>query len=292
MRGQKSVATKPVVRRAMELGAVTVRIVETDITLCQVDAVVNAANTLSFMPMDGGVSGALRNACKPAKVTGALKKWWDNEGGEHYDKKLATTQAGVQPAMGGLQDRGVQHIVHAVGPNWSDYPIKDTTFRVVTKKIKRTVRRALCACGRVGARSVALPAISGGIFTHYKEGTDIKEREQLAARQAVLEAVLVWVSKNGGASCVRSIDLVDLPRSKLGCVHMFVEVFDKVVRLRHEPEPPPLSSPPLLSPPLPSSSPEQQLELEQNIFAEEKLVGDLEGLAVKDEPLDLEPGAV
>lgn len=227
----------PVVRRTVDLGSVIVSVVETDIVQCKVDTIVNAANMLSFMPMDGGVSGALRNACKPEKVTGALKKWWDEEGREHNDKKLATTQAGVQPAAGALRERGVVNIVHAVGPIWADYPIKDTTFKLVTKKIKRTVRRALSAADRVGACKVALPAISGGIFTHYKEGTDIKEREQAAAREAVVQAVFSWVRKNSGASSIRAIHLVDLPRSSKGCVHLFVEAFDKVLaRSQHQKE--------------------------------------------------------
>ena len=52
-----------------------IRVVEADITLSRVDAVINAANSGSFKPMDGGLSGALRNACLPDDVTGVVKRF-------------------------------------------------------------------------------------------------------------------------------------------------------------------------------------------------------------------------
>lgn len=187
---------KTIVRRTTNVGPLSISIVESDITLMRVDAVVNAANSLSFTPMDGGVSGALRNACRPDTVTGAQKAWWDANGTEHSDVKLPSTQAGVQRSAGMLASRGVQFIVHAVGPIWTDYPIKQSTFRIVLPLIQQTVTRALNAAARVGARSCAVPAISGGIFTHWKEGSDIKEREQQAAREAVVRAVFEWADQN------------------------------------------------------------------------------------------------
>eukprot|EP00164_Ancoracysta_twista_P003206 GFYU01004279.1.p1 GENE.GFYU01004279.1~~GFYU01004279.1.p1 ORF type:complete len:266 (+),score=63.66 GFYU01004279.1:131-928(+) len=209
-----------------------VRVVEVDIVSCRVDAIVNAANSLSFMPMDGGVSGALRNACKPASVTGLVKRWWDQKGVMQETKKVPTTQAGVQEAAGGLKERGVKYIVHAVGPIWTDYPIEEATFDSILPRIRRTVKRALNACARVEATTCALPAISGGIFTHWKPNSDIKEREQAAARVAVVEAVFRWVETNPG-SCIERIDIVDLPKNKKGAVHMFVQAFDSVSSRAH-----------------------------------------------------------
>lgn len=91
------------------------------------------------------------------------KKWWDDNGVEHMDVKLPTTQAGVQVSSGALLERGVTHIVHAVGPIWTDYKIEEKTFNIVSRKIKITVKRALNAVSRLGARSCALPSISGGM---------------------------------------------------------------------------------------------------------------------------------
>mmetsp|Transcript_44271 Transcript_44271/g.89411 ORF Transcript_44271/g.89411 Transcript_44271/m.89411 type:complete len:93 (-) Transcript_44271:51-329(-) len=80
-------ASEAVVHRTVQVGSVTISVVEVDICLAEVDAIVNAANSLSFMPMDGGVSGALRNACKPDVVVGAEKLWWDDNGDEHRGAK-------------------------------------------------------------------------------------------------------------------------------------------------------------------------------------------------------------
>ena len=52
------------VHRTARVGDVTISVIEADISSATTEAVVNAANSLSFMPMDGGVSGALRNACR------------------------------------------------------------------------------------------------------------------------------------------------------------------------------------------------------------------------------------
>ena len=148
--------------RTSRVGAINILLVEGDITFAPVDALVNAANMLSFMQMDGGVSGAIRNACRPAVVTEKPKTWWDDKGVEHSDIKLAVTQAGVQMAAGALGARGVRWVIHAVGPNWSDYPVGSRAFALVVPRIKRTVQRALQAAARIGAKSVAIPPISGG----------------------------------------------------------------------------------------------------------------------------------
>ena len=97
--------------RTSRVGAVNILLVEGDITFAPVDALVNAANMVSFMQMDsdGGVSGAIRNACRPAVVTEKPKTWWDDKGVEHSDIKLAVTQAGVQMAAGVLGAREMGH---------------------------------------------------------------------------------------------------------------------------------------------------------------------------------------
>jgi O-acetyl-ADP-ribose deacetylase (regulator of RNase III) len=213
--------------------------------------------------MDGGVSGALRRACAPADVVRQPKRWWDDLGAERSSIKLPSTQAGIQPAAGGLLERGVQHIVHAVGPTWTDYPIAEKTFGIVQPQIRRTVRRALTAAESVGARSVALPAVSGGIFTHWKEGSDIHEREQREARRAVLQAVFRWAEKKASdnaaasagdaapssavaaaaaesstssaapmpaaSSSLTEIFVCDLPRRSRGAVHLFIEEWDALI---------------------------------------------------------------
>ena len=131
-------------------------------------------------------------------------------------------------------ESGVQYVIHAFGPIWTDYPIAEETFGKVVPRIKRTVRRSLSAAARVGVSSVGMPAVSGGIFTHWSTGSDIKQREQRAARRAVVEAVLAWIDKHGDTSGIARVELCDLPRKQLGHVDMFVEEFDAVMALRHQ----------------------------------------------------------
>lgn len=135
----------------------------------------------------------------------------------HNDIKLPTTQAGVHPATGILSSRGVKHIIHAVGPIWTDYKIADSTFKIVTKKIKLTVWNALNLATRIDCLSCALPAISGGIFTHYRVDSDIKEREQRAARKAVLEAVLQWAREHNSDNNVNTDNNNNSLTSSEGC---------------------------------------------------------------------------
>jgi len=127
-----------VVRRVdLESGAVEV--VQGDLTLEEVDAIVNAAN--SQLLHGGGLAGAIVRrggrtiqeesfAVAPVEVGHA-----------------AVTGAGALPC---------RWVIHAVGPQWGegDEP----------RKLRSAVRSSLDRAADLGARSVALPAISTGIF--------------------------------------------------------------------------------------------------------------------------------
>ena len=182
--------------------------------------------------------------------------------------KLPVTQAGVQPAAGGLAERGVKYIIHAVGPTWTDWSISEKTFTIVLPLIQETVHRALDAAVRMKVRSIAIPAVSGGIFTHYRvDQPQVKEREQRAARKAVLEAVLQWTSQHTpgnlknpadavetesslpdsssassssssaspSVSTLTTILICDLPRRQKGGMHFFLEEFAALVPLSKDP---------------------------------------------------------
>ncbi len=147
---QRAAPPRRVLRELVVGDAITVRVVEADISTTRCAAVVNAANQLSFKPMDGGVSGALRRACAgmAAPIVDAPKRWWDDEGVEHVDAKLPVTQAGVQAVAPGcaLHEQGVRVVVHAVGPNWSDYPMEESTFDKV-RAWRAGGRESSCICG-------------------------------------------------------------------------------------------------------------------------------------------------
>lgn len=116
--------------------------VEGDITRQDVDAVVNAAN--HRMRGGGGVDGAIHAAGGPAVLEDCERRFPDG---------LATgdagwTTAGLMPA---------RWVIHVVGPN---YRAGQTDRSLLTS----CYRRALEVADELGARTVAFPLVSAGIY--------------------------------------------------------------------------------------------------------------------------------
>lgn len=120
-------------------GGAWMRVVVGDITEQRVDAIVNAANR--HLAHGGGVAGAIvrkggrviqdeSDALRPVPVGGA-----------------AVTSAGALPA---------RYVIHAVGPRWGEGG--------EARKLYSAVSAALLKARELGVGSVALPAISTGIF--------------------------------------------------------------------------------------------------------------------------------
>ncbi|MCW8984833.1 MAG: macro domain-containing protein [Thermoanaerobaculales bacterium] len=118
-----------------------------DMTAERVDAIVNAAN--SNLAHGGGLAGAI------IARGGAVIQ-------EESDKlaPVATGNAAVTSA-GNLPSRWV---IHAVGPIWGEGNEEAS--------LRSAVRASLDRAAKLGATSIALPAISTGIFGYPKqEGT-------------------------------------------------------------------------------------------------------------------------
>ena len=181
----------------------TLRLRRGDIAQSTTDAVVNAANASSFTRLDSGVSGALRNACAPeieASVTAPKFRFvllptegdTESSGGasnytiEPAPESLKADQIRYQNSFGGLRDQGVKWIIHALGPNWIDEDVSDheNMFAQVAPRIRATVTAALECASRLGARSVTLPALSGGIFTHKPFDDQSRQLHKLEQRIA------------------------------------------------------------------------------------------------------------
>ncbi len=113
-----------------------------DITEQRVDAVVNAANRA--MRGGGGVDGAIHRAGGPAVLDDCVRR---------FPHGLATGDAGWTTA-GGLPARWV---IHVVGPN---HRAGETDRSLLTS----CYRRALEVADELGARSVAFPLVSAGIY--------------------------------------------------------------------------------------------------------------------------------
>jgi O-acetyl-ADP-ribose deacetylase (regulator of RNase III) len=112
-----------------------------DITTLDVDAIVNAAN--SHLARGSGVCGAIFAVAGPE-----LDVACDAIG--HCD----TGDAVATPAFA-LPSRWV---IHAVGPIYGDDPERDADL------LASAYRRSLDVAVELGARSIAFPAISTGVF--------------------------------------------------------------------------------------------------------------------------------
>jgi O-acetyl-ADP-ribose deacetylase (regulator of RNase III) len=116
-----------------------------DITRIAADAIVNAAN--SALAVGGGVDGAIHRAGGPD----ILRDLQERYGAVRYlpTGQAAVTVAGILPA---------RWVIHAVGPIW------DGGNRGEAELLESAYRSALALADAVGARSIALPAISCGVY--------------------------------------------------------------------------------------------------------------------------------
>lgn len=119
-----------------------ITVVQGDITTQQVDAVVNAAN--ERMRGGGGVDGAIHAAGGPAVLEDCIARFPDG---------LRTGQAGWTTA-GQMPARWV---IHVVGPN---YRAGNTDRSLLTS----CYAQALAVADELGARTVAFPLVSAGIY--------------------------------------------------------------------------------------------------------------------------------
>ena len=119
-----------------------ITLVEGDITTQEVDAVVNAAN--SAMRGGGGVDGAIHRAGGPAVLEDCKQRFPDG---------LATGDAGWTTAG----EMPARWVIHVVGPN---YRAGQTDRSLLTS----CYARALEVADELGARTVAFPLVSAGIY--------------------------------------------------------------------------------------------------------------------------------
>ena len=119
-----------------------------DITRQAVDAIVNAAN--STLLGGGGVDGAIHRAGGPA-ILDACRAIRAERGD-------CPTGEAVLTGGGGLPAR---YVIHAVGPVWGDGD--------EDQKLANAINGSLALAERLEIKSIAMPAISTGIFGFPKE---------------------------------------------------------------------------------------------------------------------------
>jgi O-acetyl-ADP-ribose deacetylase (regulator of RNase III) len=148
----------------VQINHTTLELVTGDITKLDTDAIVNAAN--ERLAHGGGVAGAISRKGGPA-IQRESDEWVRQHG------RVVTGSAAITSG-GRLEAR---YVIHAVGP------IYDSTPRSA-ELLASAVRAALQLADEHGLKSIALPAISTGIF-----GYPVEE-----AAQVMLSAAIAYLS--------------------------------------------------------------------------------------------------
>lgn len=147
----------------------TLTAIHGDITTQQVDAIVNAAN--SAMRGGGGVDGAIHSAGGPAILQECIDRFPDG---------LPTGEAGWTTAG----DLPSHWVIHTVGPN---HRAGQTDRSLLTS----CYRRSLEVADELGARSMAFPLISAGVYGWPKEDAIDAALETLAETETDVEELRI-----------------------------------------------------------------------------------------------------
>ncbi len=137
-----------------------------DITTMRVDAIVNAANEL--LAGGGGVDGAIHRAAGPALIEASRAQ-----------APCPTGEARITPGFA----LPARFVVHAVGPVWRGGGQGEAGL------LAGVYMTSLHLAAEAGARTIAFPAISTGVYGYPKA----------AAAQVALAAIRGWVAANPAA---------------------------------------------------------------------------------------------
>ena len=145
----------------LHVGTATLRLVQGDITVQKVDAIVNAAN--SSLMGGGGVDGAIHRAGGPDILA---------------ECRAIVARQGELPAGQAVITTGgrmaARHVVHTVGPVWQ------FGTRVEDETLEDAYRNSLTLAAEHGCRTVAFPSISTGAY-----GFPIERAARIALRTLI-----------------------------------------------------------------------------------------------------------
>ncbi|XP_063144808.1 protein mono-ADP-ribosyltransferase PARP14-like [Candoia aspera] len=176
---------------------IVVIVQKVDMTQCSTDVVVNASN--EDLKHIGGLANVLLKAAGPE-----LQKECDDQVRQYGPLKtgcVTITSAGKLPC---------KQVIHAVGPRWNNAE-KEKCIQLLKKSVKESLKLA-DSCKH---RSIAIPAISSGVF-----GFPLK-----LCTHSIVTAIKESLEDLSENSCLKQIYLVDIRKET---VQAFSETLNEV----------------------------------------------------------------
>ncbi|NXM84284.1 PAR14 polymerase, partial [Oenanthe oenanthe] len=179
------------------VGRTVVALYEADLCTHPVDVVVNASN--EDLRHIGGLADALSRAAGPA-----LQQECD---------ELVSKHGNLQPGCAVITGAGnlpCRNVIHAVGPRWNEKEPQRCTWL-----LKKTVKKCLQLAEAHNHCSIALPAISGGIFGFPLE----------VCTYSIVSSVMETLEEFKGNSSLKEVHLVGFAKDN---IQAFRKAFKKV----------------------------------------------------------------
>src|SRR5688572_6312208 len=157
-------------------------VLQRDITLETTDAIVNAANT--SLLGGGGVDGAIHRAAGPELLAAC--------------RDLGGCLTGEAKATPGFR-LPARWVIHTVGPVWQGGGTGEPGL------LASCYRRSLDEADRVGARSIAFPAISTGVYGYPAEPAARVAVDAVRSTESLVELIRFVCFNDATAEIYRTL---------------------------------------------------------------------------------------